>query len=147
VTALIAELHLSTGQLRWVSAGHPTPLLLRGGRLVKTLAVAPAPPLGLQLAPGAPAEGRESLEPGDMVLLYTDGLTESRRPSGELFTAERLGEFIEREAASGRAAPETLRQLREAIIERGAGALKDDATAVLVEWRRGTERALLPETV
>ncbi len=147
VTALIAELHLATGELRWVSAGHPAPLLLRGGRLVKALDVSPSPPLALQLAPGPPVEGRESLEPGDMLLLYTDGLTEARQPGGELFTVERLGEFIEREAASGRAAPETLRQLREAIIERGAGALTDDATAVLVEWRRGTERSLLPDTV
>lgn len=82
-----------------------------------------------------------------MVLLYTDGLTEARRPGGELFSVERLGEFIEREAASGRTAPETLRRMREAIVERGAGTLSDDATAVLVEWRRGTERSLLPETV
>jgi serine phosphatase RsbU (regulator of sigma subunit) len=82
-----------------------------------------------------------------MVLLYTDGLTEARRPGGELFTVERLGEFIEREAASGRAAPETLRQLREAIIDRGAGALNDDARALLVEWRHGAGAALLPETV
>jgi serine phosphatase RsbU (regulator of sigma subunit) len=146
-TALIAELDLESGALRWVSAGHPAPLLLRGGRLVKTLEVTPSPPLGLGLAAGPPAEGRESLEPGDMVLLYTDGLTEARRPGGGLFTAERLGEFIEREAASGHAAPETLRRLRTAIIERGAGALHDDATAVLVEWRRGSEKASLPQTV
>ncbi len=149
VTALIAELDLATGDLLWVSAGHPAPLLLRDGRLVKTktLDVAPSPPLALELATGPPTERRESLQPGDMILLYTDGLTEARRPGGELFTVERLGEFIEREAASGRAAPETLRGLREAIIERGAGALNDDATAVLVEWRRGTERTLLPDTV
>lgn len=82
-----------------------------------------------------------------MILLYTDGLTEARRPGGELFTVERLGEFIEREAGGGQAAPETLRRLREAIIERRAGALRDDATALLVEWRRGTERALLPHSV
>jgi hypothetical protein len=147
VTALIAELDLTTGDLTWVSAGHPAPLLVRDGRFIKELDVEPFPPLGLALAVGPPTEGRQSLEPGDMVLLYTDGLTEARRPGGELFTVERLGEFIEREAASGRAAPETLRGLREAIIERGAGALNDDATAVLVEWRRGTERSLLPETV
>jgi hypothetical protein len=146
-TALIAELDLDSGHLRWVSAGHPAPLLLRGGRLIKRLDVTPSPPLGLGLATGAAVQGEESLEPGDMVLLYTDGLTEARRPGGELFTEERLGQFIEREAASGRPAPETLRRLRSAIIERGAGALHDDATAVLVEWRRGTERTLLPETV
>jgi hypothetical protein len=147
VTALIAELDLASGVLRWISAGHPAPLLLRDGRLVKPLDLEPAPPLALQLAQGHPAEGCESLEPGDMVVLYTDGLTEARRPGGELFSVERLGEFIEREVASGRAAPEILRRLREAIIERGAGALNDDATAVLVEWRRGTARSVLPNTV
>src|SRR5215210_3516701 len=147
VTALIAELDLASGRMSWISAGHPPPLLLRGGRLIKALDVEPCPPMGVQLAAGPPAEGEEWLEPGDMVLLYTDGLTEARRPGGELFTVERLGEFIERQAAAGLAAPETLRRLREAIIERGEGSLRDDATAVLVEWRRGTERALLPAGV
>ncbi len=147
VTALIAELDIASGRMRWISAGHPPPLLLRAGRLIKTLDLTPTPPLGIQLPTGPPVEGHESLEPGDMVLLYTDGLTEARRPGGELFTVERLGEFIERQAASGQPAPETLRGLREAIIERREGALRDDATAVLVEWHRGSERALLPDTV
>jgi serine phosphatase RsbU (regulator of sigma subunit) len=147
VTAVIAELDVRSGRLRWIIAGHPPPLLLREGRLVKTLAVPPSPPLGLHATSALPEEGEEPLQPGDMVLLYTDGLTESRRPGGELFTVERLGRFIEHQAAGGQAAPETLRGLREAIIEQGAGALHDDATAVLVEWRRGTERALVPDTV
>jgi hypothetical protein len=147
VTAALAELDVRTGRLRWISAGHPPPLLLRAGRLVKTLDLPPRPPLGLRLAGGPGAVGDESLEPGDMVLLYTDGLTEARRPGGELFTVERLGEFIERQAAAGQAAPETLRRLREAIIERGEGALQDDASALLVEWRRGTHGAVVPETV
>ena len=147
VTAMLAELDIGSGRLRWLSAGHPPPLLLRASRLVKTLEVPPLPPMGMRLARGAPVEGDESLEPGDMVLLYTDGLTEARRPGGELFTVERLGEFIEREAAGGQAAPETLRRLREAIIERRAGSLRDDATAILVEWRRGTPGAIVPGTV
>ncbi len=144
VTALLAELDVVSGRLRWVSAGHPPPLLLRGGRLVGTLALPPVPPAGMQLATGPPEVGHESLEPGDMVLLYTDGLTEARRPDRELFTVERLGEFIEREAASGHTAPETLRRLRDAIIGRGEGTLHDDATALLVEWRRETQD-LLPQ--
>jgi stage II sporulation SpoE-like protein len=147
VTGLIAELDIASGRLRWVNAGHPRPLLLRHGRLIKTLDVVPSPPMGMQLATSPPIVGEASLEPGDMVLLYTDGLSEARTPGGELFSAERLGEFIEHEAASGRAAPETLRRLREAIIERGEGALHDDATAMLVEWRRGSERRLIPDTV
>ena len=147
VTALIAELDVTSGDLRWVNAGHPPPLLLRDGRFVKTLDVEPSPPMGIEMASGAPVEGTAALEPGDMVLLYTDGLTEARRPGGQLFTVGRLAEFIEREAGNGQAAPETLRRLREAIIERGEGALRDDATAVLVEWRRGTQATVVPETV
>ena len=146
-TALIAELDVSSGRLRWISAGHPPPLLLRQGRLTKALELAPAPPLGMRLATRPPDEGEEWLQPEDMVLLYTDGLTEARRPGGELFTVERLGEFIEREAATGLAPPELLRRLREAIIERQEGTLHDDATALLVEWRSDSERTLLPETV
>jgi serine phosphatase RsbU (regulator of sigma subunit) len=147
VTGLIAELDVASGRLCWISAGHPPPLLLRNGHLVGTLEVPPSPPFGLRLAEHAPAEGEVSLQPGDMVLLYTDGLTEARRPDGELFTEERLAEFIERQAANGLPAPETLRGLREAIIERGEGALRDDATALLLEWRRDTQSALLPRTV
>ena len=103
--------------------------------------------MGVGLGNGTPVEGVEALEPGDMVLLYTDGLTEARRPGGDLFSVERLAEFIEREAANGQAAPETLRRLREAIIERGEGALRYDASAVLVEWRRGTHATVGPQTV
>jgi serine phosphatase RsbU (regulator of sigma subunit) len=147
VTALIAQLDVASGRLCWISAGHPAPLLLRSGRLVKTLEAAPSPPLGMRLAPAPPVAGEEALEPGDMVLVYTDGLTEARRPSGELFTVERLAAFIERQAANELPAPETLRGLREAIIERGEGALRDDATALLLEWRRGTQHTLLPDTV
>ena len=147
VTAVLAELDVGTGRLRWISAGHPAPLLLRDTRHIKTMEVAPAPPAGMRLATRPPTEAHESLEPGDMVLLYTDGLTEARRPGGELFTVERLGEFIEREAASGQAAPETLRRLREAIIGREEGSLRDDATALLVEWSRAGAQALMPQTV
>lgn len=87
-TAVLAELQTETGLLEWISAGHPEPLLLRDGRLVKTLQVDPSPPLGLGQAaqPDAPADavavGREQLEPGDRVLFYTDGVTEARSPAG-----------------------------------------------------------------
>jgi len=147
VTALIAQLELDTGRLSWISAGHPPPLLIRGGRRARTLKTTPAPPLGVNSPGGAPTVAGESLEPGDLLLLYTDGLTEARDPDGEMFTIERLGQFIEREAAAGQTAPETLRRLRHAVIGREAAELRDDATAVLLEWQRNTETALLPQTV
>jgi len=144
VTAVFAQLDLETGRLAWISAGHPPPLVIRHGRLARTLSAPPATPLGIPLHSPPPIVAEESLEPGDLLLLYTDGLTEARHPDGQMFTVAGLGEFIEREAAAGQVAPETLRRLRNAIVDRQPGQLKDDATAVLLEWRRGTEADLLP---
>jgi hypothetical protein len=146
VTALLLELDLDNGKVRWLSAGHPAPLLLRQGRVVKTLEAEAAFPLGLPLAPEVPPVAEESLEPGDRILLYTDGFPEARLPNGELFGMERLAGFLEREAAAGQSAPETLRRLRRVLLDELDSQLRDDATAVLVSWRGGGERALLPQT-
>jgi hypothetical protein len=63
-----------------------------------------------------------------------------------MFTVVGLAEFIAREAAAGQTAPETLRRLRHGIVDRQPGHLKDDATALLVEWRREADTNLLPQT-
>jgi hypothetical protein len=146
VTGLVAELDLDTGRLVWVSAGHPPPLLLRNSKLVKTLDAPANLPLGLPLEIGPAEVASESLEPGDQILFYTDGYPEARMPDGELFGVERLAGFVEREAAAGQAAPETLRRLRRALLTEQDSELRDDATALLVQWRAGTESLLLPQT-
>jgi hypothetical protein len=64
-----------------------------------------------------------------------------------MFTIERLSEFIEREAAGGRTAPETLRRLGHAVIGPEATELRDNATALLLEWQGGREANLMPQTV
>ena len=147
VTALIAQLDLDSGRLSMISAGHPPPLLIRGGRRARILSVDPAPPLGVDFPGRGPTIAEESLEPGDLLLLYTDGLTDARDADGELFTIERLSQFIEREANGGQTAPETLRRLRHALLGREAVELRDDATAVLLEWQGDQPYELLPKTV
>jgi hypothetical protein len=139
VTAVIAQLDLESGSLTWISAGHPPPLVVRNGRTARVLSAPPCLPLGVPLDGPPRRVAQESLEPGDLVLFYTDGLTEARRPDGRPFTTEGLSAFIDRQAAGGQPAPETLRRLRHTIVT--------DATALLVEWNRGAETALLPPTV
>jgi serine phosphatase RsbU (regulator of sigma subunit) len=147
VTAVLAQLDLDTGRLHWVSAGHPPPLLIRHGKVVKSLGVDPATPLGVPSPSPGVAVGEEHLESGDSLLLFTDGLTEARQPGGGFLTEQGLAEFVQREAAAQRPSPETLRRLRQAILAHQGGALHDDATALLVDWHRGGEELVVPQTV
>ncbi len=141
VTAVLAELDLASGRLSWHLAGHPAPLLLRDGRVVKTLHADAGLPLGLAGAlGGTPQIGQESLEPGDRVLLFSDGVVEARAADGEFFGVDRLADLVARHAAAEQPAPETMRRLMHAILAHQAGALQDDATTMLVEWRADVER-------
>src|ERR1700761_1647083 len=145
VTALLCDLDLVTGLFTWVPCGHPPPLLIRG-RTVKELARTARPPLGL----GDVCDRRgkrphddavsvslcaERLEPRDRVLLYTDGVTEGRAADGTPFGLGRLADFVIRHNSALLPAPETMRRLNHAIVEYQHGRLRDDATAVLIEWQ------------
>ena len=132
-TGIIARLATGSGRLEWSCAGHPRPLLLRGRKIVAELSCDPVLPFGL--GDRAPEPRVAELEPGDAVLLYTDGVTEARTADGELFGLDRLADLLEREAASGRTAEELLRRLVRAVLEhQGGGGLRDDATLLLVQW-------------
>ena len=137
-TAVMAELDTVSGRLRWVNAGHPFPLLLRGGKVVKALETEPRPPLGLGhlLGDDQVRVGEEQLEPGDMVLLYTDGVVEARSPAGEFFGVDRLGELVRTQLAGGLDAPETMRRVVRELLTHHDGQLTDDATLLMLEWRR-----------
>ncbi|MEV2249166.1 PP2C family protein-serine/threonine phosphatase [Streptomyces sp. NPDC050147] len=90
-TAVLLEFRGDAAELRFVSCGHPPPLLLRG-ESVEELAVAPGAPLGLGIAGVAPPEeATVALRPGDRLLVVTDGVTEARDGTGAFYPlAERL---------------------------------------------------------
>lgn len=139
-TAVLAEVDLATGRLRYLNAGHPEPLIMRGGRVVKPLTAGHAPPLGVGIGDRAVAE--EVLQPDDWLVLYTDGITEARNARGEFFGEARLTDFLHREAAAGNPPPETARRLIQAILTHQGGVFQDDATVVLARWTH--PQALLP---
>ncbi|MBB4752442.1 PP2C family protein-serine/threonine phosphatase [Actinoplanes lobatus] len=136
VTAVLCELNAATGALRRISAGHPAELLLRDGKLVTEFVAPTALPLGLGRRFGrSPTVTEETLQPGDRILLYTDGVIEARTLDNEFFGTARLVEFITRALADQLSAPETMRRLVHAILDYQDGQLQDDASAVLVEWQ------------
>jgi serine phosphatase RsbU (regulator of sigma subunit) len=141
-TGILADLDTRSGLLSWVDRAHPPPLLIRQGRWITSLACQPAPPMGLGLGI-APVLCHDQLEPGDRLLLYTDGVTEARSPRGDQwFRLDRFADFIIRSEADGLSAPETLRRLIQAILTYHDGKLRDDAAVLLAEWRVGADRRL-----
>ncbi|MEV6640606.1 PP2C family protein-serine/threonine phosphatase [Amycolatopsis sp. NPDC051371] len=132
-TAVLAEVDLRSGRLRYVNAGHPPPWIMRAGRVVKPLPGGRRLPLGL----GQSREfrlGEERLQPEDWLVLHTDGVTEARDAAGEFFGDERLADFLEREAAAGYPPPETVRRLIRAVSAHQDGRFQDDATVLLARW-------------
>jgi serine phosphatase RsbU (regulator of sigma subunit) len=131
-TAVLAELDLGTGKLRYINAGHPPPLIMRGGKVGRTLAGGRRLPLGL--GPTELTVGEETLQSQDWLLLHTDGITEARDRTGHFFGDDRLTDFLQREAAAGHPPPETVRRLIKAVLTHQNGELQDDATVLLARW-------------
>jgi serine phosphatase RsbU (regulator of sigma subunit) len=146
VTGVLGQLDIDSGLFRWVNAGHPDPMLLRGGRLVKELTCAPGLPLGMGHLTGSASYDvcEESLQPGDRLLLVTDGVDEARTEDGSFFGRDRLAEFAAKELASGLPTPEVMRRLQRAILRYQTGRLQDDATTLFVEWLTGKGQEMAP---
>ncbi|MFE9122586.1 PP2C family protein-serine/threonine phosphatase [Streptomyces sp. NPDC007172] len=142
-TGILTQLDLASGVFSWTNCGHPPPVLIRAGRVVDgALERTPQPPMGLpaRFGKGARDLHETALEPGDRVLLYTDGVTEARTPGGGEFGMDRFTDSIILATASGEPPAESLRRLIHAILDSEDSDLRDDATMLLIEWWPPTVR-------
>lgn len=130
VTGLLLELEVATGEGIAINAGHPPPLLLRGG-IVEPLEMPADMPLGL-FADTRFRPHPVSLLPGDRLLLLTDGIEEAHRQGGPEFGLDRIAEMLL--AHAGTPPAEFVRLLTRAVSEHRSGELNDDATAVCLDW-------------
>lgn len=131
VTGHFAQLDTASGALTVVNAGHPHPLLIREGT-AHTLAFPPATPVGTTLTEAE--VGTLQLQPGDSILMHSDGVTEARAAGGDIFGAERLGDLAVRALAAGETTPETVRRLVRSVIDHRGLDLEDDATLLMFTW-------------
>ncbi|MDQ0988953.1 serine phosphatase RsbU (regulator of sigma subunit) [Streptomyces sp. V3I7] len=125
-TALLAEIPDGAPVVRMTSCGHPPPLLLRPGHSVSVADLHPSPPLGVHGTLSADHTlDVVAFEPGDTVLLYTDGVAEARDTEGRFYPlAERVAQW------SG-ASPEALmHHIRRDLLAYCGGRLDDDAALV-----------------
>jgi sigma-B regulation protein RsbU (phosphoserine phosphatase) len=137
VTAFLGLLDAASGTLTYVNAGHNPPLLLRAGGTLEPLE---AGGVILGILPGTRYErGEVTLAPGDLLALYTDGVTEGANAANEMWGEERLAALL-RASASASATDIAQRIVREVRAFEGERGPADDIT-VLVAKREVTSRA------
>jgi hypothetical protein len=129
VAGLIAELDLHTGVLEWLAAGHPAPLVVRGGSALPR--VDPAPRRFTAEEP--PRVTQVRLEPGDVVAVYSPELVETPDAAGEPFGHGRVTEHLERGADA--LPPEIARLVTQAVIGHSGGELRHDAGILVARWQ------------
>ncbi|MGW3498445.1 PP2C family protein-serine/threonine phosphatase [Streptomyces sp. NPDC001020] len=128
-TALLVEIPDADPVTRMTSCGHPPPLLLSPGHVVTVPSLHPAPPMGISTkGPEGYALDVFSFEPGDTLLLYTDGVIEARDAHGCFYPlAERVAQWTQ-------AAPAALVQhIQRDLLAHTGGRLDDDAALVALQ--------------
>ena len=133
VTAFYATLSLEAGNLTYANAGHNRPLLWRArGRELERLDQGG---MALGVMEGERLEDYAvRLEPGDHLVLYTDGVSEAFSPQGDMYGEERLREAIQ--AAAAGSAQSMLDAIGSSVVAfTGDVAPSDDRTLVVL--RRG----------
>lgn len=128
-TAVFVSYFQPTHTLRICNAGHPPPIHF--DRAAGRWATVDDPERNLPLGIGADQSFRDAesmLEPGDAVLLVTDGLVESRDAEGTLLRTQGLVEWLgDREPS-----PQLVADLDEFVRGRSAGVIDDDLTVILL---------------
>jgi serine phosphatase RsbU (regulator of sigma subunit)/pSer/pThr/pTyr-binding forkhead associated (FHA) protein len=121
VTLFYAELDPRTGALAFLNAGHNPPLIVHAAGTVESLDSSGLP-LGIK-SDAEFREGHAQLRPGDVLVIYSDGVSEAVNPTGEEFGAARLRETV----ASN--------------LHASAAGIRDRIEAALTMWAHGTPAA------
>ncbi len=131
VTAALLLVDLPSGATALVNAGHLPPFVVRDGTCHQVQADAQTP-LGM-FADTVYQPQRLNLVPGDRLVLFTDGITESMPEGGTTFGEARLVDLL----LATRPIPpaETVRLVASEVLGHRAGQLNDDATVVVLDWK------------
>ena len=121
VTLFYAELDPASGSLSFLNAGHNPPLIVHAAGTVEQLASGGLP-LGIK-RDAEYREGRTQLQMGDVLVIYSDGVTEAASPSGEEFGPTRLYEVVSRN------------------IDASAAGVRDRIESALTKFSQGTQAA------
>ncbi|NUS55632.1 MAG: serine/threonine-protein phosphatase [Streptomycetaceae bacterium] len=128
ITALLIDIPDHQPIARLTNCGHPPPLLVGDGRVAYIDGAESAPPLGVHSlsAEEYPLEDHR-FEPGDILVLYTDGVTEARDRNGVFFPlADRVSQWVKCEPAA------LVHHIRRDLLAHADGHLGDDAAVIAI---------------
>ncbi|MBN2035305.1 MAG: SpoIIE family protein phosphatase [Chitinispirillaceae bacterium] len=129
-TLFYGFLDLDTGRLRFINAGHLSPIIIHKGTLKAKLPQT-GPAIGLD-ATSSFNEEEIILEQNDLFFAYTDGVTEAKNPSGDFFSAARLGHLFIQKSGS---AQEIVSSIKRALTRHMQDAAPYDDITVLAVYR------------
>jgi sigma-B regulation protein RsbU (phosphoserine phosphatase) len=119
VTLFCAELDPLSGAINFINAGHNPPLIAHASGTIEQLAAGGIP---LGITPDALfREGRTQLQHGDVLVIYSDGVSETQNPSGEEFGMMRLYDVVSRN------------------LDSSAAGLRDKIESALTKFAQGTD--------
>jgi len=132
VTAFLAYMDGNSGRLHYATAGHNPPLLLRIGGTIDRLDKGSGLPLGVMTS-GGYDDFMVEMAPGDVLLLYSDGITEAMDGDGQLYTEDRLSRVLSGQSA--KKADSILKAVLDDVQRHANGAEpSDDITLVVVRY-------------
>ena len=132
VTFLLARLDCQTRSLVYANAGHPAGYVLDVSGEVRARLESTGHPLAIEADSEFPSGDPVSLEPGDAVVLLTDGFFEARPPGGDFFGRERVLDVVR--ANQSKPARGIIESLHDAVQQHsGQDSLGDDLTAVVIK--------------
>jgi len=131
ITACCATFDAASRELSYANAGHPPALLLRSGEPRWTTLAADGMLLGFKKG-AAFSEAKVKLHAGDIVVFYTDGITEAKNKAGDMFGVDRLAEVVSAHRAEN---PEEMIAKVLATLDGFAGGAQheDDLTIVVMK--------------
>ena len=133
LTAVLGAWDPTEHKLRWINCGHPTPLILHADGRFEELDGERTYPLGMRFTERVFPVLSAVVEPGDRLLLYSDGVTERRADEGGRIGEDGLRAIVSE--LGPRSAAMTVRGLQDAVLAASSAPLRDDATLLVMAPR------------
>lgn len=130
-TIVFGLLRPSTGEMQYINAGHNAPILVKENTVSRELRPT-GPAVGLS-GDHTFAQGSVTIEPNELLFMYTDGVTEAQTPKGDFFTVKRLKELLQKEYNS---VEDKISQITQALKEHNGEAAPYDDTTILAVKRK-----------